>query len=633
MLIHHVLGVGGRVLAIRALTPVAVKGIVRNPELKLGSWITRWFQEDAEIILFRLGLYRELADILRRRGAAVHSLDSARLFGQLMFDLGEFEVAHKALSQWTYDPFFRSAPDLLQLKASLDLIVGREEDAVPLLNLATTRSPRLAAPQQNMAARTPAEYLPTTLDTKVGHLGYLYDAYNLVGQRVTHVGGGHLGAALYARALSAQKRLRASIPEISFELRMLLLDLGIELEELRILPPEWVTQIGHEAMADILFRMRDLGWWQGKAVLLAPPDRIANRPFLNLLRDFCHILSPEIDIPLELYDELISLQRYFGMSFNAFECPGGEVVPWQEAGALAIRQWEAEGRSDILRSVYDRAEATPVLAESFQEIRRRWGMRPEDWFVCLHIRDAAHYGETGFMGQDHRNAHIKSYAAAARYITSQGGWVIKLGGPASPKLPSMERVIEYGRSRFKSEMMDLYLIRHCRYFIGTTSGLTNVAISFGVPSALVNCITTDAQLWGNKVRFLLKRVRKSDGQLVTQREFTSAPWRWRMFDAAVLRRYGATVIENSAEEILDVVKEVDALATDLESNVVSASGEPALLDKWRRCLEFEHFYGNARPSLRYLQANEREFLGDTGDDNVAGVMKPLPQERLKSAAA
>jgi hypothetical protein len=228
VLMHHVLGAGGRVLAIRALTPVAAKGIVRNPELKLSSWITTRFQEDAEIILFRLGLYRELADILRRRGAAVYSLDSARLLAQLMFELGEFEVAHKALSQWASDPYFRSAPDLLQLKASLDLVVGREEDAVPLLKLATTNSPRLAAPHQNIAARTPAEYLPTALDTKVGYLGYLYDTYNFIGQRVTHVGSGHLGTALYARALSAQKRLRAFIPEISFELRMLLLELGID---------------------------------------------------------------------------------------------------------------------------------------------------------------------------------------------------------------------------------------------------------------------------------------------------------------------------------------------------------------------------------------------------------------------
>jgi hypothetical protein len=78
---------------------------------------------------------------------------------------------------------------------------------------------------------------------------------------------------------------------------------------------------------------------------------------------------------------------------------------------------------------------------------------------------------------------------------------------------------------------------------------------------------------------------------------------------------------------------VDALAADLESKVVTASREPALLDKWRRCLEFEHFYGNARPSLQYLQANEREFLDDAGDDDMTTVVKPLPRERLKSAAA
>jgi hypothetical protein len=126
-------------------------------------------------------------------------------------------------------------------------------------------------------------------------------------------------------------------------------------------------------------------------------------------------------------------------------------------------------------------------------------------------------------------------------------------------------------------------------------------------------------------------VRKGDGNLVTQREFTSTPWRWRVFDAEVLRRHQAIVIENTPEEVLEVVKEVEALADDLHQGQNMACREPALIEKWRRCLEFEHFYGNARPGLHYLQSKEREFLGDDGIDE-ANPEVPLA-DQLKWAAA
>jgi putative glycosyltransferase (TIGR04372 family) len=112
-----------------------------------------------------------------------------------------------------------------------------------------------------------------------------------------------------------------------------------------------------------------------------------------------------------------------------------------------------------------------------------------------------------------------------------------MGGPNSPKFPKMNGLIDYARSPFKSEVLDLHLIRHARYFVGTTSGLSNVAVSFGVPSALVNCVTVDAQLWGDRVRFALKPVIDRSGRMLTQREITSGPWRWQLFGAEVMFRH------------------------------------------------------------------------------------------------
>jgi putative glycosyltransferase (TIGR04372 family) len=171
----------------------------------------------------------------------------------------------------------------------------------------------------------------------------------------------------------------------------------------------------------------------------------------------------------------------------------------------------------------------------------------------------------------------------------------------------MERVIDYSRSPFKSEYMDLQLIRHARFFIGTTSGLTNVAVSFGIPCALVNCITTDAQLWHSNVRFAPKIVRCGE-RMITQSEMTHAPWRWRMFASETLRHHGAAYRDNSDDEILEIVKEVDRLSN--AAATMETRPTEALIENWRSRLAFPHFYGAASISRYFLQKHEAEFLWD-----------------------
>ena len=385
--------------------------------------------------------------------------------------------------------------------------------------------------------------------------------------------------------------------------------MDLSLDELRIIPEEWTTQIGHLGMLDILFRMRELGWWSGKPLMVVRPKLVANASFFRLFEKFGQLLILRDRDPLG--EEVLSLQRWCGLNFNAFRLPDGDVVPWQEAGALAIEQWERERRGHPLRDQYDAVfGALPDVNSACQVIRKKWGMKPDDWYVCLHTRDPSHYFELVGTGQTHRNSPIEVYLDAIRFITAKGGWVIRLGGPNSPRLPAMERTVDYAFSQYKSDLMDIHLIRNARAFIGTTSGLTNVAISFGIPSALVNCITSDAQLWNGNVRFALKPVRLADGSMLTQRQLTCSPWRWRVFDAAVLTRSGAHPENNTAEEICAVVEEVEALANGRSAKFEKEYDAEALLGRWKEQLTQPHHYGTSRPSLYYLKKYESEFLAD-----------------------
>ncbi len=556
------------------------------------------------VVLFRLNYFEAAARILIESGLPLKSKAAALVGANCHFELGEFRSALETLSQigslesWTDGQF-------QQLLGHLRLIAGEEAAAVPSLEIAAAAMTHLRRPHQNLSARDNQDYRPTEIDFEAGRLGLLYDGYNYLGQRVTHVGAGQLGAGLYGRALACQKELRQAFPLLSEKLAIFLASHNIDPLELRLLPAEWFTQIGHLGMLDILFRMRQLGWWRGRAVLLVPSDRIANEPLLSLFNEEGLALIAGWNIDADIFAELVSLQRYAGMTFNAFEMPDGEILPWQDAGARLMRIWDEEARLPPLRQALDARSGATVKAMIAGTIKK-WGMGENDWHVCLHMRDAAHYSETNGIGQSHRNAAVENYMDAIRHITRRGGWVIRLGGGSVDPLPKMERVVDYALSPDKSPVLDLHLIRQARFFIGTTSGLTNIAVSFGVPCALVNCITTDAQLWSDRVRFILKQV-EENGRPITQREFTSTPWRWRMFSAQVLRHHAALAWDNTPDEILEIVKEVGE-----EAQMIHDGGAPQpdeLLAEWRKSLLDEAFYGNARPSRYWLAKHRTALLG------------------------
>jgi putative glycosyltransferase (TIGR04372 family) len=593
-----------RGLVRTAFMPAATKYASTNR--RLSSFLSRQMPVNAIRVLCSLGLYSETLQEIDRLNEVAHGESDPRLampHADALFNLGNFAIARSVLKSRQTEPNLFSEPEFAQLLGQLDLIAGDEDEAVVNLSIGALITRQRFCPHQNLAARYYVmDYQPHSLDLAGGKDARLFDGYNLIGQRVTHVGEGQLCAGLYAGALAAQNRLRARPVRISGKLSRYLQSIDCALEDLRIVPVEWYTQIGHQGMLDISLRMREMGWWRGKVIFLMPYSQnlVANPAFQHLFDRYGHVLIPGVNVDTDIAAELFSLQRWFGIAFNAFELPDGQVVPWQDAGAQLMVDWEREGRGCPLREEFDRIYGGSAARISFAKLREKWGMKADDWYVCLHMRDAAHYREFAGSSQTHRNADVAEYLEAIRYISSRGGWVIKLGGPRSPKLPQMRNVIDYARSSEKTHLMDIQLIRYARFFIGTTSGLTNVAISMGVPCALVNCITTDAQLWGNRVRFALKRVRLGDGKYLTQQQITSRPWRWRMFDASVLARHGANAVNNSSDEILEVVKEVEAIAIE-RTEVSTPPSKSELIARWRSCLSMPHYYGNALPSLYYLK--------------------------------
>ena len=309
-----------------------------------------------------------------------------------LFELGEFEKARAAAAGATQDEI-SSVADLAHYKAMLDVIADDEAGAIESLAWACRGNLNFLRPHQNIAARAAPGYLPNALDFICGTPGRLYDLCNFAGQRVTHVGRGEIGVDLYKTALKAQEQLRTSPPTLSSELESLLRQLEISFDELRIIPEEWTTQIGHLGMLDILFRLRELGWWSGKAVMVIASRTDRQQGFLHAAAGGFRQDSGGGRDGARHYcaNQLVCLQRWCGLNFNAFRLPDGRVGVSMAGGRRARDRAIGKGSPQLtaarrIRSGLQLAR-TPHLA--FELARREWGMKPTDWYVCLHVRDAA----------------------------------------------------------------------------------------------------------------------------------------------------------------------------------------------------------------------------------------------------
>lgn len=177
------------------------------------------------------------------------------------------------------------------------------------------------------------------------------------------------------------------------------------------------------------------------------------------------------------------------------------------------------------------------------------GLGPDDWFVCLHVRTSVFHDDSA----DYRNACFDNYRQAIEYIVKLGGKVVRMGDPGLGIIRYPQAgLIDYPNMIQKSELMDLYLIKHCRFYIGTLSGILDTAYLFQTPTLCVNSLHFDLRSANPCDRVLYKKVaRKGSNQILS---FGEAMAEYQsILDSDWSLRY--ELIENSGEEILAATRE------------------------------------------------------------------------------
>ena len=219
----------------------------------------------------------------------------------------------------------------------------------------------------------------------------------------------------------------------------------------------------------------------------------------------------------------------------------------------------------------------PVLSFTNEEefygknILNSFGLNEGDKFVCLAVRDKA-YDEMRLASryrdwsyQEYRNNNIDNYMLAAEELAKRGYFVFRTGVIAEkPFYSDNPKIIDYANSSLRSDFMDIYLGAKCSFSVSTLFGGLALFQIFNKPCAQIS-VPVAAMHTHCEKNYVLTRhhILKKEKKRLSLSEIFSCGAAFAN-DADFFKKKGIELIENTPEEIRDLVLE---LAESFENNI------------------------------------------------------------------
>lgn len=208
---------------------------------------------------------------------------------------------------------------------------------------------------------------------------------------------------------------------------------------------------------------------------------------LGIILDFLYVLiyfanKIALKIPNYIRTRLFNLHRYY---FSYIPVLGHKVIfnPDKTPSFSWEKVFSYNWSQALKENLYIRLENKKE--NEAEQIFLQMGLKASDWYVCLHVRELGFHNDSLDAGS-YRCADVYHYLEAIKYIVNFGGNVIRMGDSTMKPLPKMKNVIDYAHSPYKSDLMDLFLIKGCRLYMGMDSGIWDVAQMFQKNNLIIN---------------------------------------------------------------------------------------------------------------------------------------------------
>ena len=120
-------------------------------------------------------------------------------------------------------------------------------------------------------------------------------------------------------------------------------------------------------------------------------------------------------------------------------------------------------------------------------MKEKFGLNKKDKFICVIVRDEYYLKKlenkldlTHNDTNDHyRNYDLKKFIPSFKSMERKGYHIFRMGKFSNKKLNiKNKKIIDYVNSKYRSDFMDIYLIKNCKFMISTNTGLDFIAYLF-----------------------------------------------------------------------------------------------------------------------------------------------------------
>jgi len=231
------------------------------------------------------------------------------------------------------------------------------------------------------------------------------------------------------------------------------------------------------------------------------------------------------------------------------------------------------GKSRDINNMFEKYQPLKFTSEEKshgQEILKKFGLKNNDKFVCLAVRDSGYQKKKisprfrDWSRHDYRNWNIDNFILAAEELTKKGYFVFRMGvsveKPFNSKNP---KIIDYANSQLRSDFMDIYLAASCSFCVSTGFGFQDLAVLFR--KHLVELSVPLAALLTFKEKFLVMtkhHICKKENRMLNFSEIFSHGVAYAL-DSNIFKNKEIELKDNTPEEIKDLVSEmVEILETN-----------------------------------------------------------------------
>ncbi|WP_028464387.1 TIGR04372 family glycosyltransferase [Nisaea denitrificans] len=192
-----------------------------------------------------------------------------------------------------------------------------------------------------------------------------------------------------------------------------------------------------------------------------------------------------------------------------------------------------------------------------QEFCERRGIGERDRIVVLNVRD-----RNFLPDQDahfYRTADITTYEPAVRYLLDQGYWVLRTGLAGSVDAPfAHPRYLDIWKEPDYTDLLDPGLIARAHFGISCSSGPEAIFRILGVPQLMANGVLQSGMWMNPQDKLVFKTYHAINDGKPAKLHSLLMQGVALFSDVENVARCGFTVKDNTAEEILEAVIEMDA---------------------------------------------------------------------------